>query len=1370
MSTSISRSIILCSVFSSVAILSGCSDKKAEPISVTEIDRTEIPTDVVTNGDLSGSNTEWTGWSADVEATNGALAEFALDTATLGSNSLKTSVINVEAESAPGEIYAGPSAVPVKPGQAYGVGAFVRGTRCGVGSFVVHAAGNPENVLAEEKFFFSGLPQSFNYYFQVPNTGVTSVDIPVQLALADNIGGEIFVDKILAVPSVVPPPVEAGNVAPNPGFEASELVSWGQNGPATFTLDTTEAQDGSQSVKIEFGEITGVNPWEIEGGLVPVTVTPGWTYKFSAWIKGDAGAKANFLVQLPGSPYTVYNQQEVIVTSEWQEVAFEATITDTDNVRLYAQYNFSENADKTIYIDNIKLIPPPTCPYAPIVANLVSGSDDLFEYDHVTNGGFEDSDTQTTGWNTQGSPALAAFDLQVTAPNVNKTLVNTGDNALKITVNAAGTNPWDIQAGPTDLFVTPGQTYIYSGYARASEDVKVQFAAALQDAPYTVFEDHVVTFADILWHQITFDFNVPADAPTLTADELAAAGLEEDAVVTRIRMLANMSYPENVAQRIFLDDFTLLPNAAVNGDLEDNAEEATGWAAEPSSGLATFSLDNTQAHTGENSLRVDVGEVASNANLWDIEAGIGNIPVEGGRRYYVSARIKGDEGTRAKVFLGLPVGPYTEYGAVGGEDSNDADTRPDGIALTADWQEITFVANIPADVNTVRLLAHLGFTENSNKAIYLDSFRVVSQIPPPPPPPRAESANMITNGGLENGKTTGWNGSGATIETATSTEGVYSGNFGLLVKDRTAAWNSAQYNLMDTGLEEGSSYLASVWVKIAGDAPVADNLKLTLQISYGPEINDTDQDWISITPADGVSTLGWTQLSGVFDYSPERTITDVKVYVEAVGVNTSYYVDELFLTKVFTKNGNLETKPESTTGWNAGGPPQIALTTAEKHSGDNSLHVTGRTDAWNSAQFDLINTGMQPGRTYQMSAWVKADGATAANIKMTVQMADGVNDDSDQYLTIASSSDTLSWVRLSNTYTFAPQGEVTVFKVYFEADPLGEVHPSYFIDDLVVTEVLPPANIITNGDLELGQTTGWVTNSATMMLVSRPGAPANVHSGNFALSVTERSAFWAGAQFSLNDAGLVEGGSYLASAWVKAAGETPDVLTLTLSAGNNVNLFPIVSTPEGADTRNWTKLSGLVDFKPTAAVGAPSIYVETNDGVQSPYFVDDLILLHNFTPNGGLESSETETTGWNASGAQIALTTTEKYAGNRALHVTERNEGWHSAQYNLLNSGMEVGKTYDISAWVKVDGDVAANLKMTIELVDEDDDNAQWLTIAQSSQTLTWVKLSSRYTYIPGGTATDFKVYFEADPLEGVHPSYYIDNLVITEASEIHPY
>lgn len=1376
MSISKSKSIFLCSLIGGLAALSGCSDKKAKDASINEIDRSNLSTDVISNGDLSASDTEWTGWKADVDVTDGALAEFAVDTTTLPSNSLRTSVINVEASNAPAEIQAGPVSVPVEPGKVYGVGAFVRGTRCGLGKFVVHEAGDPENVLAEQEFFFSGELQSLDYSFEVPASGVTSVEMPLQLAFADNIGGEFFIDKMLAVPNVLRTPGAEGNVAHNSNFELSDTSinvtfgtpsrnSWENRGPATFTLDTDEAQDGNNSVRIDFASAGSGNAYDIEAGPVNVPVTPGWTYTFSAWIKGDAGAKANFLIQLPGTPYTVYNEQSVIVTEEWQEVRFEATITDTEVVRLYAQYNFPENSGKTIYIDNIKLIPPDTCPYAAVAPNLVSENDALFEYDHVTNGGFEESGSEAPGWLTQADATLASFDVQVTEPTVNRSLVNTGNNSLKATIDAVGANAWDIQAGPTDLFVTPGQTYIYSGFARSSAGAKATFAAALQDAPNDFLEGYTVTFPDVLWHQMTFDFNIPADAPVLTPEELEAAGLAADSVVTRVRMLVNMSYPENVGRRIFLDDFTFLPNAATNGDLEDSTTEALGWTWQPSDdAVATFALSNEEAHTGNNSLKVSVGEIAEGAsiNLWDIQAGIADISVEGGRKYFISTRIKGDEGTRAKILLDLAEDPYTEYASAGGQDSNDDDTRADGIAITEEWQEVTFVANIPAGVESVRLLAQLGFIENSGKAIYLDSFKLVSQIPPPPPPPKAESANIVTNGGLETSKADGWNANNAQIAVTRSPEGIYSGNYGLYVSGRTLNWHSAQYNLLDAGLEEGSTYMASVWVKIAGESPMADNLKLTLQISYGTA--DTDQEYISITPDAGVQTLGWTQLSGLFDYSPDRAITDVKVYVEAAGDTTSYYVDDLFITKVFTPNGGLESG--NATGWNAAGA-SIAVTAAQAHSGQNSLHVTGRTATWNSAQYDLLNSGMVPGRSYQISAWIKADGATAADLRMTIELADG--DNSDRYFTIAQSSDTLDWVKLSKTYTYAPDGEATVFKVYFESGS-DSATSSYYVDDLLITEVIPPINMISNGDLELGSAAGWMANNATVGVTT---SAAGVHTGNFGLAVTDRTMNWNSAQYSLKDVGLVEGATYIASVWAKAGGEAADTLFLKqlMDYGSSQQYPTLATSADGADTLSWTKLSGLFTYAPTDEVADVRVYVETA-GNTTPYFVDDLIVQRMFTPNGNLESGNS--TGWNAAGAQIAVTTDEAFDGASSLHVTGRTADWNSGQYDLLNSGMEAGKTYDISAWVKIDGDTADTIKMTVELVDADVDIAsppytgtpQYLTIAQSSETSTWVKLSSRYTYAPVGDVTVFKVYFEAN---GATSSYYIDNLVITEASESYP-
>lgn len=1369
MSMSTSRSLLGCSVLTCLAVLSACSDNDAANVSFEDTDRSNLPTNVVPNGDLSASSTEWTGWSTGLDDTRGAQATFSLESfpGSQGGSTLRVDVQNaekivddegIESFEFVGDIHAGPASVPVTPGRAYGVGAFVQGPRCAKAQFAVHAAGDPETVLAQEEFFFSGAPQSVDYFFEVPEDGPSSVDLPVQLAYTDNIDGSILLDRFVAIPTVMPEEKEAGNDVYNSSFELSESTinnipelgekehqnPWSNRGDAaTFSLDTSEAQDGEKSVKIEFGENVGTgNPWDIEGGVSDVTVTDGFTYTLSLWVKGDDGARANFIVQKPSPDYDSYDDEGgnsglVTITPEWQEVRFAATVTGTDVVRLYAQYNYPENANKTIYVDNVRLIPPDTCPYSSSEGNRVSDNEELFEYDHVSNGSLEESNTEYTGWNTAvAGSAQAEFQ-------VSNGLSNSGDNALKTTITAVGEAPSDIQVGPDGLIVEPGQTYIYSAFVRPAPGSQLDFNVALQDSPFTVFEGQTMTFNDSLWRQITFDFTVPADAPTLTEEQLTAAGLSSDAVVTRIHMPVNMSYPTNAGRSFFLDDFTLLPNAVVNGDLENSDTEAEGWWWQAEGDVASFALDSSEevgAHTGSNALAVEISEIAADATITpeNIQAGVTNISVAGGRTYYVSTRIKGEEGAQARVALGLV---DEEFGASG------------AVELSADWQEVTFAVQIPEGVDTVRLLAQLGYVENSNATIYLDTFRVVSQIPPPPP---AESANIVTNGGLEAGTTNGWVNSGAAVIAVTqSADGVHSGNFGLHVTERTEAWNSAQQSLLDVGLENGGRYMASAWVKVDGET--ADKLTMTLLIT-----DDAGNDeFITISSTGEADTLGWTRLSGYFDYAPTGNVADVRVYIEAEEAETSYFIDDLFITKVFTPNGDLELG--DSTGWNGAGDAQIVASMDDSHSGAYSLHVSGRTEPWNSAQYDLMSSGMEPGRTYQVSAWVKVDGETADNLKMTVEVQDDDND-TNQYLQLDQASETLEWVKLSSQYTFAPDGEPTVFKVYFEAD-LAETN--YYVDDLVITEVIPPVNLISNGGFELGRTDGWIGNGDAALDVTQ--SAEGVYSGNFGVHVTGRTVGWHAPHYGLMEAGLEEGVSYMGSAWVKVDGDTADNLKLTLQVSYDTAETQYINISEFTEVTDagWTQLIGMVTYSPVDTVTDVSVYVEA-EGAETAYYVDELVIKQVYTQNGNLEASDTDPVGWNASGdAQLSLTTEEVHSGTQALYVSGRTVAWNSAQYDLLNSGMEPGKTYDISAWVKIEGEVADTIRMTIEKVDEGDNTYQYLTIADSSETLTWVKLSSTYTYAPEGTATTFKVYFEA---AGDTSAYYIDDLVITEASESYSY
>src|SRR5690606_38261560 len=123
--------------------------------------------------------------------------------------------------------------------------------------------------------------------------------------------------------------------------------------------------------------------------------------------------------------------------------------------------------------------------------------------------------------------------------------------------------------------------------------------------------------------------------------------------------------------------------------------------------------------------------------LDDVWAGVENIPVLGGRKYYVSARFNGDAGARVKLLL-ISTDGATEFGSASGEDG-DEDGQPDGVELTGGWQEVTFAANVPEGVEEVSLIAQMGYPTNATRTINLDTFRLVSQIPPVP----STRANLV---------------------------------------------------------------------------------------------------------------------------------------------------------------------------------------------------------------------------------------------------------------------------------------------------------------------------------------------------------------------------------------------------------------------------------------------------------------------------------------------------------------------------------------------------------------------------------------------------------------------------------------------------
>jgi GH35 family endo-1,4-beta-xylanase len=88
----------------------------------------------------------------------------------------------------------------------------------------------------------------------------------------------------------------------------------------------------------------------------------------------------------------------------------------------------------------------------------------------VTNGSFELSDTgqvsntDVSGWVIQVSASISPAPV---IRIVNDT-VEQGNRAMSVQVSAVGSNPWDIQVVADSIPVVPGETYIYSIWAKAS--------------------------------------------------------------------------------------------------------------------------------------------------------------------------------------------------------------------------------------------------------------------------------------------------------------------------------------------------------------------------------------------------------------------------------------------------------------------------------------------------------------------------------------------------------------------------------------------------------------------------------------------------------------------------------------------------------------------------------------------------------------------------------------------------------------------------------------------------------------------------------------------------------------------------------------
>ena len=149
-----------------------------------------------------------------------------------------------------------------------------------------------------------------------------------------------YLQSVLSNPGFEPPFISAGQIPPISGPIAQNWYdnsSWA-NVQVVYSEDTNSPHSGTAS--------QGVNVQSVTTGAVQlvqeITVIPGQNYTMTAWLRGQAGATVNLVLQDANTPYTYYGYTSATLTTSWQQFSVSGVVGDTGQVLLMFQATVPE--------------------------------------------------------------------------------------------------------------------------------------------------------------------------------------------------------------------------------------------------------------------------------------------------------------------------------------------------------------------------------------------------------------------------------------------------------------------------------------------------------------------------------------------------------------------------------------------------------------------------------------------------------------------------------------------------------------------------------------------------------------------------------------------------------------------------------------------------------------------------------------------------------------------------------------------------------------------------------------------------------------------------------------------------------------------
>ena len=356
----------------------------------------------------------------------------------------------------------------------------------------------------------------------VVSSSASELVVTVPSGLAEGVPNEVIVTTNGGVASPSSDFYVGQNLLLNGELElgsGNDFDNWGKWNGADFLTATTalgEAYAGRSLRAVGDGR----DAWRTQFVSDEVSTVSGAEYKLLVLVKGAPGSPGvGGNIRFSTNPNALYSGNYDI-TGDWQQLVWTFT-ANSDVTR--AVLDLGAVQDAVYFVDNITLIQTGTPPPPPINVNGSFEESDLGAADNITGWG------GLNGANASGE--------------IIDTDSHEGTKCVKMTINAIGANPWDIQ--PTSsMDVEDGKVYVLSIWFKGTGISNIKVAIDQGGDPgWAEWAAPESGFQNNTWTEVTYEFTA---ATTNTGPGNG-------------RFAISMSYDGNVGGTLLIDDLTVTP-------------------------------------------------------------------------------------------------------------------------------------------------------------------------------------------------------------------------------------------------------------------------------------------------------------------------------------------------------------------------------------------------------------------------------------------------------------------------------------------------------------------------------------------------------------------------------------------------------------------------------------------------------------------------------------------------------------------------------------------------------------------------------------------------------------------------------------------